>query len=147
MMPTISRPAVQLALALGFFVGVSASAAAQSSAEPVERPVSYSKEQADRGKKRYIRECVDCHGEDLKGGLSGGAPLRGLAFEEMFFDGLPASVMFALMISTMPPDSPGRYSPRTYADLMAYILKRNGFKAGAPLPSDFDSLDYLIMEK
>ena len=147
MMPTTSRSAVQLALAIGIVVSVATAATAQSSAEPVERPVSYSSEQADRGKKRYIRDCVDCHGENLKGGLSGGAPLRGLAFEEMFFDGLPASVMYALMSSTMPPDSPGRYSPRTYADLMAYILKRNGFKTGAPLPSDFDALDYLIMEK
>ena len=147
MMPTLSRTAAQFALAIGFAVGFAAAAAAQSSAEPVERPVSYSSEQADRGKKKYIKECVDCHGENLKGGLSGGAPLRGLVFEEKFFDGLPASIIFAYMFSTMPPDSPGRYSPNTYANLMAYILKRNGFKAGAPLPSDFDALDYLIMEK
>jgi hypothetical protein len=51
------------------------------------------------------------------------------------------------MSSQMPPNSPGRYSPSTYADLMAYILKRNGFQAGAPLPSDDDALNYLIMEK
>jgi hypothetical protein len=55
--------------------------------------------------------------------------------------------MFSFMSSAMPPNSPGRYSPSTYADLMAYILKRNGVQSGAPLPSDFDSLDYLIMEK
>ncbi len=47
----------------------------------------------------------------------------------------------------MPPGSPGRYSPSTYADLVAYILKRNGFKAGAPLPTDLDLLDYLMMVK
>ena len=147
MMPTMNGPATRLALALGFVVGVGTVAAAQSNAEPVEALVTYSSDQADRGKVRYIKECVDCHGENLKGGLSGGAPLRGLSFEEKYFEGLPASVMFAYMTGTMPPNSPGRYSPKTYADLMAYILKRNGFKAGAPLPSDFDALDYLIMEK
>ena len=47
----------------------------------------------------------------------------------------------------MPPDSPGRYSPAVYADLMAYILKRNGFKPGADLPSDLDALDSLTMQK
>jgi hypothetical protein len=31
--------------------------------------------------------------------------------------------------------------------MMAYILKRNGFAAGAPLPSDVDALDALIIEK
>ena len=47
----------------------------------------------------------------------------------------------------MPPNAPGRFSPSAYADMMAYILKQNGFKAGAPLPSDLDALDSLIMEK
>jgi hypothetical protein len=30
---------------------------------------------------------------------------------------------------------------------MAYILKRNGFRAGAPLPTDLDALDHLMMVK
>lgn len=146
-MLTLICSAARFVLAFGIVVGIAASATAQSSTEPEEKPVSYASNQADRGKKRYEKECLDCHGQNLKGGLSGGAPLRGLAFEEKYFYGLPASLMFALMVSTMPPDSPGRYSPKSYADLMAYILKRNGFKAGAPLPSDLEALDYLIMEK
>ena len=108
---------------------------------------SYAMDQANRGEKKFESECVDCHGEDLKGGLNGGAPLRGLAFEQKYFDGLPASVMFGFMSSAMPPNSPGRYSPSTYADLMAYILKRNGIQEGAPLPSDIDALDNLVLEK
>lgn len=120
---------------------------AQADAVPVESPVTYSTEQADRGERRYERDCEECHGDDLKGGMNGGAPLRGLTFEGKYFDGLPASVLYSLMSSAMPPDAPGRYSPSIYADLMAYVLKRNGFRAGAPLPSDFEALDYLIMEK
>src|SRR5687768_13987514 len=43
-------------------------------------PVTFSAEQADRGETRYGRECVDCHGDDLGGGLLGGPPLKGVAF-------------------------------------------------------------------
>ncbi len=47
----------------------------------------------------------------------------------------------------MPPSSPGRYSASTYADLMAYILDRNGFSEGVALPDDYDELDQLTMTK
>ena len=120
---------------------------AQAEAEPVESPVSYTADQADRGKERYEKECLDCHGSDLKGGLNGGAPLRGVNFEQKFAEGAPASSLFLFMSNLMPPNSPGRYSESTYADLMAYILKRNGFQPGAPLPSDVDALDYVMMVK
>src|SRR6218665_3681605 len=103
---------------------------AQADAAPVEAPVSYSNEQADRGETNYEKNCVECHGEDLKGGLLGGAPLRGVAFESKYANGAPAGLLYEVMSATMPPNSPGRYSAGTYADLMAYILKRNGFAAG-----------------
>ena len=120
---------------------------AQAAATPAETPATYSDEQADRGKKRFDADCEECHGSDLKGGLNGGAPLRGLAFEAKFADGAPASVLFSFMSTAMPPNSPGRYSEATYTDLMAYILKRNGFPDGAPLPTDIDALDYVIVRK
>jgi len=173
MNPTIHGPATRRALAMGLVAGAwlilsastsgvetflpagAAAAAAepdriylaQADAVPVESPVSYSSEQADRGKIKFIKECEECHGKNLNGGINGGAPLRGVSFGEKYFDGAPASWMYEFMITLMPPNSPGRYSPSTYADLMAYVLKRNGFSAGAPLPSDLDALEYLIMEK
>jgi mono/diheme cytochrome c family protein len=109
--------------------------------------VSYSDEQANRGEDDYEDQCLDCHGEDLRGGLLGGAQLRGVAFEEKFGNGAPASALFLFMSTQMPPNGPGRLSPETYADLMAYVLKRNGYPVGAPLPSDFEALDALVMEK
>ncbi len=114
---------------------------------PVAIQVSYASDQAVRGEKRYKKDCLECHGDDLKGGLNGGAPLRGLAFGKKYFDTMPASVMFEYMSATMPPNAPGRYSENTYAELMAYILKRNGFRAGAPLPTDLDALDRMTIEK
>lgn len=107
---------------------------------------TYSKEQATRGERRYMETCLDCHGEDLRGGLNGGAPIRGLAFLSKF-TGAPASALFLFMSTQMPPESPGRFSDQTYADLMAFVMQMNGFDAGAPLPSDTDSLDKLVLEK
>jgi mono/diheme cytochrome c family protein len=115
-------------------------------AAPATRPVSYTSEQADRGKARYVKTCVDCHGEDLKGGLNGGAPLTGGKFDQDF-GGAPASALFLFMSTKMPPESPGRFSASVYADLMAYVLKRNGYQPGAALPSNVDALDNLVLEK
>ena len=56
-------------------------------------PVTYSNEQATRGEDRYTKTCVDCHGEDLRGGLNGGPPLRGGKFDQDF-GGAPASALF-----------------------------------------------------
>jgi mono/diheme cytochrome c family protein len=120
---------------------------AQADATPAPTPVHYSTEQADRGKAFFIKHCAECHGEDLRGGLNGGPPLRGLSFEGKYAEGAPASAIFEFMSTLMPPDSPGRYSAAQYADAMAYILKVNGFKAGAELPSDVDALNTLTMEK
>jgi cytochrome c len=113
----------------------------------LERPVSYSSEQVDRGAKRYKAECADCHGADLKGGMNGGATIRSVSFLQKYGEGAPASVLFQYLTTAMPPNAPGRYSATTYADLMAYILKRNGFSQGAPLPADLDALDDLMMTK
>lgn len=170
---TIFGSAVRSALALGLVAGVwltpSASMAgvetflharpataaaaperihvAQADAAASGTPVSYSREQADRGEEEFNDQCAECHGDDLRGGLIGGPPLRGLSFEEKFLNGAPASGLFLFMSTAMPPNSPGRFSPEAYADMMAYILKRNGFQPGAELPSDVDALDQLILEK
>lgn len=116
-------------------------------ATPAPVLVSYTAEQAKRGEDRYKRDCVECHGDDLGGGLLGGPPLKGAGFEEKFAQGAPASALFGFMSTAMPPNSPGRYSPTVYADIMAFILKKNGFQPGAELPSDIDALDTLTVEK
>ena len=114
--------------------------------EEVESLVSYTSEQAKRGKKHYEKYCAECHGKEFKGGVNGGPVLRGVQFLEKYA-GAPASWMFEFMFYMMPPDQAGRFSPKKYADMMAYILKKNGFKSGEPLPSDLDALEQLIMKK
>ncbi|MBF0678257.1 MAG: cytochrome c [Devosia sp.] len=112
-----------------------------------EVPVSFTSDQVDRGKTQFQKDCVECHGEDLRGGLLGGPPLRGVNFLSKFGDGAPAGVLYDVMSGTMPPDAPGRYSPGAYADMMAYILQRNGFpSSGQALPTDSDALYNMIIE-
>jgi mono/diheme cytochrome c family protein len=146
MKPTTQGRPVRFALALAGTV-MALSAFANGAAVAQDTKVSYSADQSERGKKNYDANCAECHGEDLKGGLLGGAGLRGLAFEEKYFKGAPAGALFEVMQATMPPNAPGRYSPKVYAELMAYILDRNGVKAGAELPTDIDALYSLVMEK
>ncbi|MCF8484990.1 MAG: cytochrome c [Rhodobacteraceae bacterium] len=172
MKPTISRLSASLALAVGIVATTwpipSASSPAHErlmSQNPAsvpqapdrlhlaqattaaERPASFTSEQADRGKKKYDSECADCHGKDLKGGMNGGASLRSVTFTQNFGEGAPASALYLYLSTLMPPNSPGRYSPETYADVMAYILKRNGYKEGAALPSDVEALQNLVIQK
>ncbi len=116
-------------------------------AAPAGIPVTYSTEQAARGQTRYTRDCLECHGETLTGGLIGGPPLRGLAFEAKYLNGAPASALFLFTSTTMPPDDPGRLQASIYADLVAYILQQNGFAAGAELPASIETLGTLIMVK
>ena len=110
--------------------------------------VHFTKEQAARGKKHYEKYCAECHGKEFKGGVNGGPVLKGVSFLEMYANGAPASWLWEFMYYMMPPDQAGRFSVKKYTDMMAYILKKNGFKSsGEPLPSDIDALENLIMEK
>lgn len=141
------KSASRLVMAAGLAVGALLSVPVYAQDDSTASPVHYSSEQADRGEDRFERDCEDCHGDDLRGGLIGGPPLRGLAFEQKFANGAPASAMFGFMSALMPPNAPGRYTPEVYADLMAYILQENGFQPGEELPSDMESLNNLIVQK
>ncbi len=111
-------------------------------------PVSFSESQASRGEKIFKEVCADCHGANLRGGLIGGPPLTGSAFEEKYMKGTPASAIFAFTSAMMPPDAPGQFSPAEYADMIAFILRENGVQtSGAPLPTNPNALDQLIIDK
>jgi cytochrome c2 len=109
-------------------------------------PVTFTQAQVDRGERRYTRDCEECHGATLNGGLIGGPPLRGLVFEGKYLNGAPASALFLFTSTAMPPDNPGGYQASIYADLVAYILSVNGFVAGTEeLPDDPGALGALVM--
>ena len=89
---------------------------------------SYSAEQAARGASAYATSCSGCHGENLTGGAYSAA-LAG----DRFVSGLrgkPVRELYSRIITTMPPSNPGSLQERQVLDIVAHILKANGFPAG-----------------
>jgi len=89
----------------------------------------YTDEQAARGVSLYQRECASCHGKALEGaGVF--PPLAGDDFKSNW-DGRPLGDLFEQMRVSMPADHPGKLNGDRNADILAYMLKQNGFPAGS----------------
>ncbi len=104
----------------------------------------YTEEQAVRGETTYEQECATCHLADLLG--DGIAPaLTGAAFDFRWSD-LSVGDMFVAIRATMPQGAPASLSPNGYADIVAYMLKRNDFPAGdMELPSEEADLNMITI--
>ena len=88
----------------------------------------YTTEQAARGNTAYNTHCAVCHRPDL-----GGAEGRRL-FGKPFFDSWGEDTLdslFAVIRERMPASRPGSLDEATYLDILAYILQRNEYPAGA----------------
>jgi alcohol dehydrogenase (cytochrome c) len=97
--------------------------------------LSYTAEQAARGKAVYDQQCVPCHGPSLDDGPLA-PPLKGPAFIQKF-GGKTVDVLYNLASTTMPTPAPGSLDRATYADLLAYMLQANAIVAGdTELPYD-----------
>ncbi len=101
---------------------------AQSTARSVWEGI-FSPEQAARGEAQYVQRCAACHGATLGG--TGEAPgLTGGEFVS-HYDQLTVADLFDRVRTTMPQNDPGTLSRDQYADVVAFLLKSNGFPAGA----------------
>jgi quinoprotein glucose dehydrogenase len=115
----------------------------------------YTEQQTKRGEALYKQECATCHGDALEGnGQTERAqklermlpPLSGDVFKGNW-NGRPLSDLFDKMKRTMPRDDPGKIGLNQNADILAYMLKFNGFPAGkAELPADPSLLTETIFE-
>jgi mono/diheme cytochrome c family protein len=88
----------------------------------------FTDEQAKRGQASYGEECASCHGVELTGGEQA-PPLAGAAFLGTW-NGLSVGVLYDRMRQSMPQDDPGSLSRQINADILAFMLKANGFPAG-----------------
>ena len=96
--------------------------------------VGFTAEQAERGQAAYAENCASCHGANLDDGAFAPA-LSGTAFRQKWSDQSPES-LFTKTSTSMPPARPGSLADDTYADLLAYVLRENGVRAGTrSLPS------------
>ena len=95
----------------------------------------YTAEQTRRGEAAYLQTCASCHGTALEGGDMT-PPLLGGAFSSNWND-LTVGDLFERIRTTMPLDNPGKLSRQQNADVIAFVLKANGWPAGAAeLPPD-----------
>lgn len=117
------RYAVVAVIVLTAFGAVSAS----ESKPP--KPKLYTTQQAADGERTYDAKCSACHGDHLEGGAGpalSGATLGTLAKNTK----LTVGDMFSFLAQQMPMNDPASLSHAEYVDIMAYILKKNGYPAG-----------------
>ena len=88
----------------------------------------YTDEQADRGELLYQESCASCHAPDL----SGGDMAPGLAGGEFVWNwsGLTVGQLFERLRISMPQENPSGVSRAQKADILAFVLRANGFPVG-----------------
>jgi len=89
----------------------------------------YTVAQALQGAEAFTQHCAVCHGASL-GGVGEAPALIGAQFISDF-DGLTLGDLFERIRTTMPQDDPGALSRDQYSDILAFVLKSNGFPAGS----------------
>ncbi|GAC1303292.1 MAG: hypothetical protein NVS2B3_09420 [Vulcanimicrobiaceae bacterium] len=118
-----------LAASVGAFAKTTHVAAA-GAAGASSHAAMYSASQASAGSKAYGANCASCHGAQLEGGVGpalSGPTLNTLAKNTK----LSVGDMFTFISQQMPLNAPASLSKAQYAQIMAYILKYNGYPAGA----------------
>jgi mono/diheme cytochrome c family protein len=105
----------------------------------------YSTNQASRGETAYVKFCARCHQASL-GGADQSPPLAGAAFLGNW-NGLTLADLHERIRTTMPSDSIGIVDRQVVTDVVAFMLKANGFPAGASdLASDADRLKAIAIQ-
>ena len=114
-------------------IAASAIAAMAPAAGAAQGRVTYTAAQAAVGQVAYEQSCAECHRQDMSGSFE--APqLAGTDFLA-FWRGQSAAELIEKTTS-MPPDAQGSLDEAVYADIVAYILSRNGF------PASDEALDF-----
>ena len=105
----------------------------------------YTSDQATRGQTSYSQSCARCHQASL-GGADESPALAGSGFLGAW-NGHSLGELHERIRTTMPQDDPGTYGRQLIADVLAYMLKFNGFPAGAvELPMDTEALRQIRLE-
>ena len=84
----------------------------------------YAEEQAARGKAVYDTKCASCHDGGTMGPELWGDPFLTSWENKALGD------FFTRVKNTMPEDAPGSLSEKDVVDVIAYVIKTNGFAAG-----------------
>ena len=102
--------------------------------------------QARRGEAAYQGNCAACHGRTLQATNPDAPNLTGPSFG-ISWNGKPVADLFTLMRTSMPLGAGGSLTDPEYLDIVAYILKFNGYPAGdRELGSDVQMLKQIVIE-
>src|SRR5882757_11061337 len=113
-------------------------------AAPAQAAPAFTSAQAGSGQAAYARFCARCHGSNLDDGEFG-PPLRGKVFVDRW-GGRSLADLDTLIENTMPADSPGSLSDRTYTELIAFLLSQVGVPSSdGELPSERAALATKLM--
>lgn len=88
----------------------------------------YTEAQARRGAAAYDGACSRCHRVDLSGG--DGPALKDDRFNRIFA-GRDLNTLYTRIATTMPRGAPGSMAESVYLDILAYVVRENGFPAGS----------------
>ena len=101
--------------------------AAQTAPRSVQQGV-YTTAQAERGRSSYAARCAECHGPDLSGSSFGDGvpPLK----RDDFMTGRNLKDVFDQVKRSMPFSAPATLPDMVYLDVLAFVLKENGYPAG-----------------
>jgi glucose dehydrogenase/cytochrome c5 len=96
----------------------------------------YTDAQAAKGQAVYDKKCASCHGLRLEGGSA--SALSGGKFADRWTRGdKSVDDLYYITRTQMPFGAGNTLSKQQYIDTVAYMLKANGYKAGArELPAD-----------
>lgn len=119
-------PLAVLTGALALIAAGSARVAAQDAKPPTIWDGVYSEAQAARGSAAFGASCANCHTFDA----AGNRPLSGDRFWQRYTQRTVAELI-TFVRTSMPNSSPNSLPASTYNDIVALILKSNGFPAGA----------------
>lgn len=86
---------------------------------------AYTEAQATRGMMAFGQSCAGCHALSAEGK----APLAGDSFWKSFSQKTVGDLL-EYVSTNMPNGTPGSLTESTYADIVAVMLKTNGFPAG-----------------
>lgn len=101
----------------------------------------YTDAQAERGRAQYAIYCSSCHGATLRGGLDGVEQAPALRRDDFMRSRGDLGNLYDYLRKSMPRDEPGTLRDADYADLVGYLLRENGYPAGAErLPADRTAL-------
>ncbi|MEQ1691195.1 MAG: cytochrome c [Gemmatimonas sp.] len=128
-----TRALVLLTALVGIPLWAASARGNDSGAPPATRARStwdsvYTAAQAARGQVAYAQTCARCHKETMAGGDEAPA-LTGSGFMSGW-NGLTLDELHDRIRTTMPTDTPGVFSRPQVTDVVAYMLRFNGFPAG-----------------